>query len=346
MGTLMHGCVDVITSTSSTLPYDDDTMRNMMAFVQAAKEATSSLEYYNAGMTRLLSLFAHWRFLYFHGQRHARLLQGQSVYDKPRWERSLLITLMSPLLFLAPHAYLREMEKIWVDDIIRDPDWRRFMIKLVAQWKSVILWSTVMLTANVGFLAIPGVVLSNINGSNLTSASQVTIFKSPTQIASCLSIQASIGSIVVGMPLLRRHMAKIWSDPTNASTYLYRNSHSAFGLEPMAVVFSLPWAFLVWSVATFFIALLLFCFTISNKATRISVAAVSIMVVMLVVWSIGAMAYELAREVSRNGLAVFRRTSRTLFKRVKDFNPFFTRRVPRHVPQDVQFTLTDRLGRA
>ena len=70
------------------------------------------------------------------------------------------------------------------------------------------------------------------------------------------------------------------------------------------------------------------------------------MVVMLVVWSIGAMAYELAREVSRNGLAVFRRTRRTLFKRVKDFNPFFTRRVPRHVPQDVQFTLTDRLGRA
>ena len=31
------------------------------------------------------------------------------------------------------------------------------------------------------------------------------------------------------------------------STYLYQNSHSVFGLEPMAVVFSLPWALLMWS---------------------------------------------------------------------------------------------------
>lgn len=78
------------------------------------------------------------------------------------------------------------------------------------------LQSTVILTANVGFLAIPGVVLSNINGSNLTDANLVTIFTSPTQIASCLSIQASIGSIVVGMPLLRRHLAKIQSGPASA----------------------------------------------------------------------------------------------------------------------------------
>jgi hypothetical protein len=73
-----------------------------------------------------------------------------------------------------------------------------------------------MLAVNVGFLAVPGVVLSNINGSNLTDASLVKIFTSPTQIASCLSVQASIGSIVVGMPLLRRHMAKIRNDPWDA----------------------------------------------------------------------------------------------------------------------------------
>ena len=73
-----------------------------------------------------------------------------------------------------------------------------------------------MLAVNVGFLAIPGVVLSNINGSNLTSASQVAIFTSSMQIASCLSVQASIGSIVVGMPLHRRHMTKGRNDPASA----------------------------------------------------------------------------------------------------------------------------------
>jgi len=207
------------------------------------------------------------------------------------------------------------MEKLWTDEMIKEADWKRFITKLLAQWESVILWSTVILTANVGFLAIPGVVLSNINGSNLTSASQVTIFTSPTQIASCLSVQASIGSIVVGMPLLRRHVTKIPNDPAGASTYLDRISHSTFGLEPTAVVFSLPWALLMWSVATFYIALLLFCFTISNKATRISVAAMSVIMVVLVLWSIRALESQLAREVFYNSLAVLRRSRNRFFVR-------------------------------
>jgi hypothetical protein len=37
MGILMHGCVDVMTSKSSTLPYNDDTMHRMIRLVQAAK---------------------------------------------------------------------------------------------------------------------------------------------------------------------------------------------------------------------------------------------------------------------------------------------------------------------
>jgi hypothetical protein len=31
------------------------------------------------------------------------------------------------------------------------------------------------------------------------------------------------------------------------STYLYQNSHADFGLEPMAIILSLPWALLMWS---------------------------------------------------------------------------------------------------
>jgi len=37
MGILMHGCVDFMTSSLSTLPYDDDTMRRMIRLVQATK---------------------------------------------------------------------------------------------------------------------------------------------------------------------------------------------------------------------------------------------------------------------------------------------------------------------
>ena len=76
--------------------------------------------------------------------------------------------------------------------------------------------STVMLTANVGFLAIPGVVLFNRNGTDLTSESQANIFPSPSQIASSLSVEASIGSIVIGLLLVRHNRTKHKEDPAGA----------------------------------------------------------------------------------------------------------------------------------
>ena len=72
-----------------------------------------------------------------------------------------------------------------------------------------------MLAANVGFLAIPGVVLSNVNGS-LTSANQAVIFTSHSQIASCLSMEASIGSIIIGLLLFRLNRTMHNEDPAGA----------------------------------------------------------------------------------------------------------------------------------
>jgi hypothetical protein len=75
-------------------------------------------------------------------------------------------------------------------------------------------------------------------------------------------------------------------------------------------------------MATFFVALLLFCFTISNKATRISVAATSMMVVVLVLWSIRALDSQLVREVSDSSLSVLRRSRHRFLAYV---NRLFTR---------------------
>jgi hypothetical protein len=60
-----------------------------------------------------------------------------------------------------------------------------------------------MLSVTVSFLTIPGIVLSNLNGTNVTSRSQIIIFTSPAQIASTLSIIASVGSIVIDLLLIR-----------------------------------------------------------------------------------------------------------------------------------------------
>ena len=130
------------------------------------------------------------------------------------------------------------MEKLWTDEVIIETVWKNFMTKLLAEWEGVILWvrrirvwyarqahviiiqSTVMLTANVGFLAIPGVVLSNLSGSNIANANQVFIFTSSSQIASSLSVEASIGSIVTALLLARHNRTKQKEDPAGAVSRL------------------------------------------------------------------------------------------------------------------------------
>ncbi|KAH9171923.1 hypothetical protein EDB89DRAFT_1029604 [Lactarius sanguifluus] len=285
VGILSHGSMDAMTSKSSTLPYDADTMQKMIRLVRNAKGSNAGLVYHTAAITRLLSFFAHWRFLYFHGQKCARLERDKTVYADASRERTLLITLLSPILFLAPEVHLRELEKLWTDEVIIEAVWKSFMTRLLEEWGELILWSTVMLTANVGFLAIPGVIISNINNP-ITRASDLKIFTSAAQIASCMSVEASVGSIVIGMLLVRHNRTKQKEDPVGASTYLFKNTHRIFGLEPMAIIFSLPWALLMWAMVMFSIALLLFCFSISNLSTRIFVAVTSVMVAVLIGWCV------------------------------------------------------------
>jgi len=61
-----------------------------------------------------------------------------------------------------------------------------------------------MLSANVGFLAIPGVVISNL-GNTITNPNQVIVFTTPVQVASYMSMTASIASILIGLVLTHRN---------------------------------------------------------------------------------------------------------------------------------------------
>jgi len=80
---------------------------------------------------------------------------------------------------LAPEVRLGEIEKLWTDEINTERAWKGFVPKLLEEWHELnllVCWhhiqtrilepeSTVMLLANVGFLAIPRVVIFNLNSS-------------------------------------------------------------------------------------------------------------------------------------------------------------------------------------
>ncbi len=75
-----------------------------------------------------------------------------------------------------------------------------------------------MLAVNVGFLAIPGVTFLTTGDhlENLKSIDQVTTLPSSSQIASTLSVEASIGSILIGLFLVRHNRTTQELDPSEA----------------------------------------------------------------------------------------------------------------------------------
>jgi len=154
------------------------------------------------------------------------------------------------------------------------------MQKLVSEWVEFVLYSTVMLAANVAFLAMPGVI-------NLpTDGSKGWIKASPAQTASSMSLVFSIGSIIAGLLLIRRNRTMGTQDPRTACDYLDSMTWGDFHLEPLAVLFSLTYALLMWSVCVFFVALLLFSFQNATTHIRVWVGAASGIVTILIIWCI------------------------------------------------------------
>jgi hypothetical protein len=71
-----------------------------------------------------------------------------------------------------------------------------------------------MLAVSVSFLAVPGVTLYNLTNNN--NEYQAVILKSPAQIATTLSVETSIGSVVIGMFLIRHNRSKQEASPSEA----------------------------------------------------------------------------------------------------------------------------------
>ncbi|KAF4564664.1 hypothetical protein EYR36_002602 [Pleurotus pulmonarius] len=142
------------------------------------------------------ALGARHRFINFHGQPTARLCRNQAVYDESNG-RSYLITLLSPMLFSAPEVHLRMLRDIYVDQIVYAAHVNKAIDKLNREWQEFILYATVLLNANVALLAIQSV---DEGGSG--------DIRTPVQISSYLSIAMSIGSIILGLLLVRQNRTK------------------------------------------------------------------------------------------------------------------------------------------
>ncbi len=73
-----------------------------------------------------------------------------------------------------------------------------------------------MLTVDVGFLAIPGVVPYNLQNGILTITPQMTILGSLSESTTIISLGASVGSTIISLLLKRHNRTKQEVEPKDA----------------------------------------------------------------------------------------------------------------------------------
>ncbi|OJA20151.1 hypothetical protein AZE42_08448, partial [Rhizopogon vesiculosus] len=183
-------------------------------------------------IARMMNHFRHCQYLNYHGQQGARLSRDQSVHGDTYEKRSIMMKCLAPLLFNAPYEHIYSLHKLYVDSLVNHLDWRTFVQKLNAEMQDFNLLATVLLNVNVGFLAIQSV----DNGAG----------RSLAQIASYVSVISSFGSMLLGVNLARQSYAQGPDMVDNAQAHLQSLVHPKHGLETLAIIYSLPYALLMW----------------------------------------------------------------------------------------------------
>jgi len=158
---------------------------------------------------------------------------------------------------------------MWVDDMMHKAVWEASLKKVNEEWREFILYATVLLNANVAFLGSP-------RAGTLAGA----------DISSYFSISTSVGSIVLGLLLVRQNQTKDRETATDVVNFLKNKAHPLLGLEILAVMFSLPYALLMWSMVAFLVAFLFLCFEDSDIMTISLIGPLGGVITILVVWCV------------------------------------------------------------
>lgn len=268
---------DLLTSEESTINLTPEKLRGMMGIVNDAKAAMNQGQNCSTWFVgRFMSLFWEDRFRNFYGQRGARLSRKQSIHGRPPSSKptSYLFKILSPILFCAPDVHLKTMEELWVDKLTVLHCWTELFNKLNQEWMGHTVYASILLNANVAFLAIP------------SNDPTVTLQGSPVEIASFLSIVTSVASIMLGLLLCRQHQTRERATVDEVYSFLSKRNHPTRGLETLSIMYSLPYALLMWGMVTFLLAFSIMCFQNTNAPARYIVGVAWVLNAVLVAWCI------------------------------------------------------------
>ncbi|KAF9226077.1 hypothetical protein BS17DRAFT_807002 [Gyrodon lividus] len=252
-GIVVRAHADCITSESALSTLDEAQLGKIIALVPYLQARANTIDDSALWVVaRVMGNFARVKFYNFYGQPGARLEPNLSVYAKTGIEpeeNTLLFALLDFLLFYTPSAHFRELEGISVDNVINYARWRSFANKLNNEWNGFTIFSTVMLAVDVSFLAVPGVDKGAV-GSQLV-----------TTVATYMSLLSVGGSLLASVLLARQSRAE-----HDSALFISRMACWG-GCRALGVIFSLPFAFLVWAMIFFVLAL---CYVILHSSDPVT----------------------------------------------------------------------------
>ncbi|KAF9234462.1 hypothetical protein BU15DRAFT_65706 [Melanogaster broomeanus] len=210
--------LDRLTSALPLSPLDEDTLEKILTLVPYLQARVDKLDSY------ALWIVAHVKFDNFYGQPEARLEANISVHPVQDGD-SLCFTFLNFLLFFAPSMHVRELKGVNVDGIINFPRWKGFAKRLNVEWNSFTVYSTVMLAVDATLLAYLGIGLVSV-----------------ATVATRISVLNVVGSLMSSVLLARQ--SRVQDD----SAFFINNMSCRGGVKTIGIMFSLPFAFLMWAL--------------------------------------------------------------------------------------------------
>ncbi|KAG2112562.1 uncharacterized protein F5147DRAFT_683437 [Suillus discolor] len=280
---ILHAYTDTIFSEISLAPFDTDELQRALNIVDYLNgivnksdsttndesDSTTNDQYIWA-YARLMRMFTRARLSNFYGEIGTRLGTDHICDNENSMERRPIVKLFNfVVLFGSPSTHVKQIDSVWVDQSVNRPRWKMFMNRLTGEWSGLAIYSTVMLAVDISFLAVPVI-------GQQTSA----------QIALYISSLCSVASLVVSALLAQSGGNK---DSINRATaFMTRMTQSLHGKENLAIIFSLPYALVIWGMVFFFLALSLVIFLSADVTTWCTVGPAWLLVVGFIGWPVWA----------------------------------------------------------
>ena len=103
------------------------------------------------------------------------------------------------------------------------------------------------------------------------TAEELSLLQTAAYTCSLFSTIFSIGSITIGLINTRKHRGE-WSYKEMAD-FLLGARHRYYGFRPLAIIYALPIALLIWAVFSFVGAIVLYCLIATSNISRGAVMA-------------------------------------------------------------------------